>query len=132
MTTTPIYVIDTHPLVWYFTDSPKLSLTVKQAFNEIDQGNAIGIVPSIVLAEIVHLSDRKKIPISIQETIGRLQQATSFGIVSLDLTVIILMIPFKTYELHDRVIVATAKSFGASLITKDEQIHELRTVPCIW
>lgn len=132
MVTIPIYVIDTHPLVWYFEDSPRLSSLAKRAFGEIEHGNALGIVPTIVLAEIIHLADKKKIPIGIEETIARLQQAPSFGIVPLDLMVILLMIPLKTYELHDRVIVATSKSFGASLMTKDEHIRKSGAVPCVW
>jgi PIN domain nuclease of toxin-antitoxin system len=129
---TPIYVIDTHTLVWYFEDSPKLSSTAKHALDQIENGNALGIVPTIVLAEIVHLADNNKIPINISETIARLRQVSSFGIVSLDLSVILLMIPLKTFEIHDRVIIATAKFFEASLITKDEQIHESNSVRCIW
>jgi PIN domain nuclease of toxin-antitoxin system len=42
------------------------------------------------------------------------------------------MVPLKNLEIHDRVIVATAKSFEASLITKDESISKSGTVPVIW
>ena len=131
MASAPIYIIDTHPLVWYFEDSPRLSTAAKRAFVEIEQGSSLGVVPTIVLAEIMHLADRKRIPLSIGDTIARVQ-ASSFGIVSLDHMVILLMVPLKTLELHDRVIVATAKSFEASLITKDEHIRESGTVPCVW
>lgn len=131
MASAPIYIIDTHPLVWYFEDSPRLSTAAKRAFVEIEQGGSLGVVPTIVLAEIMHLADRKRIPLSIGDTIARVQ-ASSFGIVSLDHMVIMLMVPLKTFELHDRVIVATAKSFEASLITKDEHIRESGTVPCVW
>jgi PIN domain nuclease of toxin-antitoxin system len=129
---TPVYVIDTHALIWYFEDSPKLSPAARLAFEEIEKGNAFGVVPTIVLAELVHLADNKKTPININETINQLKQADNFGIVSLDLTVILLMIPEKAYEIHDRVIVATAKSFDAALITKDEHIRNAGTISCIW
>jgi PIN domain nuclease of toxin-antitoxin system len=129
---TPVYVIDTHPLVWYLTDNPRLSPAAKRAFAEIENGNALGIIPTVVLAEIVHLVDKKRIQLNIDETITRLKQATGFGIVSLDLMVILLMVPLKDYEIHDRVIVATAKSFEASLITKDEHIKSSGAVPCVW
>ena len=127
-----IYVIDTHPLVWYFIDSPKLSAIAKNVFVDIEQGTSLGIIPTIVLAEMVHLADKKKIPISITETIAKIHQSTNFGVASLDLTIILLMIPLKTYEIHDRVIVATSQSFEASLITKDEFIHKSNIVSCVW
>jgi PIN domain nuclease of toxin-antitoxin system len=129
---TPVFVIDTHPLVWYFEDSPKLSSMAKEAFESIEKGTALGVVPTIVLAEIVHLADRKRIPVTINDTITRLKQSTNFGIVSLDLMVILLMVPLKAHEIHDRVIIATAKSFEASLITKDENIRSSGVIPCIW
>jgi PIN domain nuclease of toxin-antitoxin system len=128
----PIFVMDTHPLVWHFTNNPRLSSPAKEAFNLISTGEAVGIIPSIVLAEIIHLADSKRVPVSIEKIIADLQQSTNFGIVSLDLSIIILMIPLKSYELYDRVMVATTQSFGASLITKDEQIRKSRTVNCIW
>lgn len=132
MAKTSLYVVDTHPLVWYFEASPKLSPVAKQTFDEIDRGESFGIVPTIVLAEIMHLSDKGRIPTGISETIVRLQKAVNFGIVSLDLQVLLLMVPLATYELHDRVIVATAKSFEASLITKDKHIQETGIVSCVW
>ena len=130
--TTPIYVIDTHALVWYLEDSPKLSQAARYAFNDIEKGDAQGIIPTIVLAEIVHLSDRKRIPIELSDTIAKIKQATNFGIVSLDLMVIQLMIPLNVFEIHDRAIVATAKSFEASLITKDDDIRKSGFIQCIW
>jgi PIN domain nuclease of toxin-antitoxin system len=128
----PTYIIDTHALVWYLEDSIKLSTKAKLAFSEIDNGKAFGVIPTIVLAEIVHLADNNKIPINIEETLKRLKQAENLGIVSLDLSVVLLMITLKEYEIHDRVIVATAKSFEASLITKDEHIRKLNDVACVW
>ena len=126
------YVVDTHSLVWYFTGGSNLSAAARVAFDEIDQGIALGIVPTIVLAEIVHLAESKRITLSIQETIARLQQATNFGIVPFDLMVLIHMIPLRTHELHDRAIIATAKSFNASLITKDQHIRNSGVVSCVW
>lgn len=128
----PIYVIDTHPLVWYFEDSPRLSSGAREAFDQIEYGKASGIIPTIVLAELVHLADKQRVSLNIHDTIDRIRVSSNYGIVSLNLTVILLMIPLKDYKIHDRVIVATTKSFEASLITKDEQIRKSKDVTCIW
>lgn len=125
------YVIDTHALVWYLEGSHKLSPVAKQTLDEIERENNLGIVPSIVLAEIVHLSDHRKISLSAEAVISRLQQASNFSIMPLDLAIIMLMIPLKGFELHDRVIMATSTYFNAPLITKDEQIHR-SGLRCIW
>lgn len=130
--TPPVYVVDTHPLVWYFENSPKLSSLAKQALDEIDSGKSLGVVPTIVLAEIMHLSQKGKVPTSIEQIIWQLSRAQNFAVIPLDLMVILLMIPLRSQELHDRVIVATAKSFGASLITRDENIRSSRNIQCVW
>ena len=49
------YVTDTHPIVWYFTEDPRLSVTALQVFEgTIKEG--IIIVPAIVLAEIMFIA----------------------------------------------------------------------------
>lgn len=126
------YVIVTHSLVWYFEDGPELSPAARAAFKEVNGGHAVGIIPTIVLAEIIHLQDRGRIPVRVNEIIAALQKSTNFAIVGLDLATILQMIQLKPYELHDRVILATAKSLGARLITKDEHLRRSAAVPCVW
>ena len=45
------YVTDTHSFLWYLMDSPKLSRKAKSVFDLADTGNAIIIIPAIVLLE---------------------------------------------------------------------------------
>lgn len=131
--TAKTYVVDAHALVYYFENSPKLSLSAKQAFDEIDRGESLAVVPSIVIAEIMHMAEKGKTPLGIAEVLARIQQAANFAIAPLDLTVLLLMVGLRSHkELHDRVIVATALSFGAPLITMDRQIQTSGTVPCVW
>lgn len=127
-----VYVIDTHPLVWYYEDSRRLSSSADRVFQQIEQGDAVGLVPTIVLAEIMHLRGNGRIRVSVDEIISRIEQSTNLSVASLDLDVIQLMIPLRDFEIHDRVIVATAKSFEASLITKDEHIQKSGAVSCVW
>lgn len=56
------YVIDTHALVWYLTDDPRLGKKARQIL-ETD-GNQL-ILPAIVLAEVRHIAERKRVPISL-------------------------------------------------------------------
>lgn len=127
-----VYIIDTHSLVWYFENSSKLSQNAKQVFNAIDSGKSLGVVPIIVLAELLHLSERHSTPINISKTISRLSEAPNFKIVSLNLMILKLMIPIQTFELHDRAVIATAKFFNAFLVTKDQEIRNSRVIPCVW
>ncbi len=54
------YVTDTHSLVWYFTDDPRLGDKALKAFEQTAQEGII-IIPSIVLAEIIFISKKGRI-----------------------------------------------------------------------
>jgi len=49
----PIHIADTHALLWYLADSPRLSPAAKQAFDQAKAGQATVVVPAIVLAELI-------------------------------------------------------------------------------
>ena len=55
------FVADTHALIWWFTDSPKLSQKASQIFEQCERGESIIFVPSIVVAELLSIFDKKRI-----------------------------------------------------------------------
>ena len=58
----PLYLADTHALLWYLADSPRLSVSAKQAFDQAKAGQATVIVPAIVLAELTWIILKGRIP----------------------------------------------------------------------
>lgn len=126
------YVADTHALVWYFTRDSRLGRGAAAAFNEAD---ALGVVyiPTIVLAEIMYISQRGRISISFEKTLEYLERALNYTILPLDVPTLKLAssIAFP-FEMHDKLIVASALAAGASLITKDEVITKSRIIATVW
>lgn len=56
------FVADTHALIWYLFNDPRLSTPARKAFTDAaDAGLEIG-VSSISLAEIVYLIEKWRIP----------------------------------------------------------------------
>ena len=117
-----LVVIDTHALLWYLEESRKLSAHARRAFQTIEGGL------SIVLAELMHISERGKTPVNLAEAISTLGANPGFRIVPFDVGIVIRMQNIPMFELHDRIIVATALSLGARLITKDEAMRDSGTV----
>lgn len=72
------FVADTHSFLWYLTDSPKLSIRAAEVFNLVDQGNAIIIIPAIVLLECIDILDKKKVELRFGEIIYKISQASNF------------------------------------------------------
>ncbi|MBI3599851.1 MAG: PIN domain-containing protein [Nitrospinae bacterium] len=120
-------VIDSHALFWFLTDNPKLPSKIKHLIKESDKV----IVPSIVLMEILYLLEKNNIAFKFVEFLSELQ-IRKYLVYPLDLNVIAQVISISPeLEMHDRIIIATAKIFNASLISKDSQIKK-RYLKTLW
>ena len=117
------YVTDTHAFLWYLTNSSKLSSKARKVFNLCDKGEATIIVPAIVLLECIDIFDKNKIDFKFEELVFKIAQASNFILSEINWSLILEVNKIKGLkDLHDRVIVATAKAFGAFLISKDKII----------
>lgn len=125
------YVTDTHSFLWYLIDSPELSRKARAIFDSCDQGKATIILPAIVLLECIDVFDKKKIDLKFGDLIPKILQASNFIFAEINWSLILEVNKIKGLkDLHDRIIVATAKIFDAQLISKDRAIKNIykRTV----
>jgi predicted nucleic acid-binding protein len=126
------YVTDTHSLVWYFTDDPRLSKKALKSFEGTVKTGRI-IVPTVVLAEILFIAKKGRVAVSFAETVAKIEAMDNFEIVPLDLDVLKAADSIQTpLEMHDKLIVATALTYDAVLITRDERITNSKTVKTVW
>ena len=49
------FVTDTHALLWWFVDSPKISPRAAEVFAKCEQGEDLIFIPSIVIAEALSI-----------------------------------------------------------------------------
>ncbi len=126
------YVVDTHAIIWYFTEDKRLTKRVYKIFeNSLKKG--LIIIPSIVLAEIMYIARKGKITITFEETLNRIEKYQNFFIAPLDVEILKIANKIKAnIEMHDKLIIATAIYYGATLITKDRSIRELRLCKTVW
>lgn len=57
-------VTDTHALIWYLTNSPRLGSEARAAFDACDKGEAVIYVPIICLVEMVYLIEKGRIQLT--------------------------------------------------------------------
>ena len=127
------FVADTHALLWWFTDSPKISPTVSKIFERCERGEIIIYIPSIVLAEALSVFEKKRIDFDFKKLFRMLQEAENFIVTPLDLPILQKMIDVKEVtELHDKIIVSTAKFLKVPLLTKDKILHNISSIKTIW
>ncbi|MEW5768397.1 MAG: PIN domain-containing protein [bacterium] len=126
------YTADAHSLVWYFTEDPKLSSKALNAFEQtVEQG--IIIIPAVVLAEIMFISQKGRIPLTFRQTLAKIERLENFEIAPLDIDILEVADTIEAgLEMHDKLIVATALYLNTSLITKHKQLTELKVVETVW
>jgi len=121
-----LYVLDTHILIWYFIGSPRLPKKLKEKIDIIRKNGGRLLVPTIVLAEILDIAEKKKANLDFYRLYAVIQQEPEFEIVGFGLEIFNEALKIREIkEIHDRIIVATAKFYEAGIITKDKIIHKM-------
>ena len=126
------YVSDTMGIVLHL-EKRKSGAIAKQTIIEAEAENAIIHIPAIVFAEILYLSEKSRISLSIADVKKHLSKFPNFRACGLSFEIIeaaetITDIP----ELHDRLIAATARYLDFELITNDPKIQNSAFVKSVW
>jgi len=127
------YVADTQSFVWYLTSDPKLSKKALKMFQETLQVGKV-FIPSIVLAEILHISEKERITLGFKETLSVIKKAVNFEIYPLDEDVLLVAssIQGDRFDIHDRIIMATSLFLNAKLISSDKGIKDAGVVEVVF
>ncbi|MBN1351152.1 PIN domain-containing protein [candidate division KSB1 bacterium] len=97
-----------------------------------DEGKNFIHISIISIVEILYLAERFRIPIDLEFTRSKIQTSSSYQIIDLDIEIVNTARFLKNLELHDRLIVATAKYLDVPILTSDMQIAALSAVEVIW
>src|SRR5713101_1958143 len=120
-----LYVVDTHVLIWYFTGSKRLKPALREKIDETRARNGRLLVPTIVLAEALDIAEKGRVQFDFAEMYRVIREEQEFEVVSLSPEIFNTVIQVQNIpELHDRIIVATARFYGAGILTKDRVILE--------
>jgi len=120
-----LYVVDTHVLIWYFIGSKRLRPVLKVKIDETRNRNGRLLVPTIVLVEALDVAEKRKVQFDFSQMYLLVRQEPDFEIVGLTSEILDQVIQVKNVpELHDRIIVATARYYGVGILTKDRIILE--------
>jgi predicted nucleic acid-binding protein len=111
----------------------KLGPTAKSIFEAAESGKASVHIPALVFAEILYLSEKKRISISLYTVADYLKRYPKYKEYPMSFAVVqsaarITDIP----ELHDRLIAGTAQLLNLDLITNDPTIQASTFVRTVW
>ncbi len=120
-----IYVLDTHVLIWYFIGSKRLTLRLKDRIDEVrNQGGRL-LIPTIVLSEALDVAEKGKVEFDFAGMYERIRNEKEFEIIGFSPEIFAETRRIKgVIEIHDRIITATARFYGAGIMTKDKIVRE--------
>jgi PIN domain nuclease of toxin-antitoxin system len=127
------FVADTHALLWWFSDSSKISATASQIFEQCERGGNIIFIPSIVVAELLSIFDKNRVSFNFKNLFKKIRTSENFVLIALDYPILEKMIALKEVpELHDKIIASTAKYLKVPIITKDRVLQSLPSIRTVW
>jgi len=125
------YVSDAVAFLYYLLD--RLPPDADRAFREAEEGHAILYLPTIAAAELYYLFERKGWMNQWTGLEKEMKRRTTFNYYSFNEDVLNLFEKTKATEIHDKIILSTARLLKAeALITKDERLRELDEVKTLW
>jgi len=131
-----VIVLDTHALIWWVTGDSLLSKKAKTVINKEMVGGEI-IISSITAWEVAMLVEREKIFLSmdVSRWLATVAEIDNVHFVPVDTEIALKSVDLPgTFHKDpaDRMIVATARTLAAPLVTKDEKIRAYVHVKTIW
>ncbi len=82
------FVTDTHALLWWFTNNPKLSEKAFAIFEKCEKGENAIFVPSIVIAEALSIFDKKRISFNFKKLLKEINDSENFILIALDFPIL--------------------------------------------
>jgi PIN domain nuclease of toxin-antitoxin system len=130
-------VADTHAIIWYFQNSPKLSANANIAMDAATQIGSSIYISAITVVEIVYLTEKGKVPHLALTQLTDALSVNNSGIViaPLNLSVAQSLQQISSAivpDMPDRIIAATALSLALPLVTRDHKIQALSNIQIIW
>ena len=129
-------VLDTHAWVWFISNPELLSKRAKRYLDAAVEEKAI-MISSISVWEVALLIAKKRLILTLElnDWIAKSEMLPFFKFIPVDNSVAIKSVNLPQ-PLHrdpaDRIIIATAISLGAPIVTKDEKILNYPHVQTIW
>lgn len=128
------YLLDTVAIVRHFSGKGKIGNEAASLLAAIEEEKNEDefIISVISLMEVMYLSEKNRIAISFAETLDAIKSSSKYSIANLSLDILAVAETVSFYELHDRLILATAKWLDVQIISSDGRFEEVEGVEVIW
>ena len=131
------YVADAHALLWHMYSPQRLGRAAQEVFSNADEGHTCIHIPAVVVAEVIMVVEKGRLPgASIEHLVHHLQAMTESENYSLTPllpeTVIASHEHAAIPDIFDRLIVTEAILHQLSIVTRDPSIQQSGLVSTVW
>ncbi|MEO8150160.1 MAG: PIN domain-containing protein [Bacteroidia bacterium] len=126
------FLLDTNIIIRHFSGLGKIGAKAKTVIIQAELNEHNLIVSVISLMEIMYLAEKKRIPVSLKETIEVLKSKSCYTIIELNTEIIIEAQNVSFYELHDRLLLATAKYLNIPILSSEKKFKEVKGITVVW
>ena len=127
------YLADTVAIVRHLRRHPALGSRAAIILQDTDTGEHHVYLSAITLMEVLYLSEAKRVDVSLDELIRLVADSINYVIVPVDANVVLAASGVDDVpELHDRIIVGTAKWLDVPILTGDKIISQSKHTQTIW
>ena len=104
-----------------------------QILSRAEAGEVQVLITTLVLAELTHIAQKKRVKVTIEELLEKINQGDGFTIVSFDFPIFQTMLQLtENWDIHDRIIAATAIYYQAILITRNDLLRDYSELKTVW
>lgn len=131
----PKFVVDTHALIWFLSDNPRLG---RNALTVLNDPTSQLVLPAIALAEALWILSSKRLGVNTEDLLAAIAADSRIYVYPLTQEIVEEAQSLEVIaEMHDRQIVATAlhlstKNDKCSLLSRDLNISESGLISIIW
>jgi PIN domain nuclease of toxin-antitoxin system len=127
------YLADTVAIVRHLRNHPALGREAARVFHDADAGVNRVYLSAITLMEILYLSEAGRVDVSLAELVSMVALSRNYAIVPVDSDIVLAAVGIDDVpELHDRIIVATARHLDVPILTGDRVIVGSSHVRSVW
>ncbi len=126
------YLADTVVIIRHLSKRGKIGKRAKEVLNNVKEGSDALLMSIISFVEILYLSEKNRININFDDLKQIIEPLDNYEIIDLSLDIVENAKQIKGLELHDRLIVATAKFYDIPILTSDQEIIDYKGVKTIW
>ena len=124
-------LLDTHFWIWWLTPRSPLKRAERNALDAAAEAGGVCLAAiSLSEAQLLHFKQRLQLPLPFPDWLSRATESRVLTVLPLDRDVVIAVdsLPARFHgDPADRLIVATARTHGIPLATRDRAIRRSRT-----